>query len=396
MVEIPRSLHPDLALQLVRDQVRPLPLEEIPITEAFARIAGEDIAARVDLPAFPKSAMDGFALAFSANQSSYRVVDSIFAGTPPKMRLSPGECARIMTGAMVPEGADRVIPFELCTESKGLVSVTKPGPARNVCAAGENFSRGNLVLRRGEMIEAAEMAVVAAAGFNRIKVHRRPRVAVISTGTELVSAGKDLPCAHAYDSNGPQLLGQLARLHLTGTFAGICPDNLHDLTAHIEKARHHHDVVLLSGGISQGDYDLVPEAFQQCGIRLVFQKLALKPGRPTIFGMRDQCGVFGLPGNPLAVFLIFEFLVKPYLHGIMGLSTALPMLTGALESGFSRKKTDRVEMLPVIFDGHLVKCIPCHGPAHVNALRHSNAFIRIEQGITEIPPGASVPVLLIR
>jgi molybdopterin molybdotransferase len=308
----------DEALARIFARVRPLPSEPVSLEEAAGRILAEPAAAAVDLPPFPSSAMDGFAVRAADAPATLPVVEWIAAGRPASRELQAGEAAAIATGGVVPEGADAVVPIEYVVEHDNSVEIREPvGVGANVRPRGGDVGAGQVVLAAGSRIGAAQLGALAAAGVAVVTCARRPRAAVLNTGTELRRPGEPLSPGQIYESNGPMLEAQLRS-------AGADVERLSpvedDPDAHrraLERALEA-DLVVTSGGVSVGPHDLVRRVEAELGVEEVFWRVAMKPGRPVSFGVRGSTLVFGLPGNPVSSLVGFELFVRPAVAALQG------------------------------------------------------------------------------
>jgi len=384
----------DEASEIVQREVRFLGSERVGLSIALNRILAEDLAADMDIPPFDKSAMDGYACRREDLGNELKVIETIPAGRSPKKRVAPNECSKIMTGAIVPEGADCVIRVE-DTEQCGETAMRFRGckTLDNICRRAEDISKGDTILRRGDMILPQHVAVLASVGCAQPLVARRPRVAVIPTGNELVEPDTMPGPSQIRNSNGYQLCAQTAAAGAVPVYCGIAADTAETLDAFVRRAGGENDVVVLSGGVSMGDFDLVPSVLEQNGVRLLFEKVAIKPGMPTVFGVSDDAFWFGLPGNPVSTFVIFELLVKPFLMGLMGHEFRPLVFQATLEKGVERRKAERDAWIPVQCAGPgTARAIDYHGSAHVNALMDADGLICLPRGIKEAGEGTVVDV----
>jgi molybdopterin molybdotransferase len=340
----------------------------------------------------------------------YRIVETIPAGKVPEMpitevpttaldsdsSITEKTCSRIMTGAMLPPGADGVVMVEdseLLPEERVRFLNAKSG--KNVCYKGEDIEKGTLVLHRGERIGAAQIAVLAAMGALQPLVSRLPRVAVISTGDELVEPHEKPRGAQIRNSNGMQLMAQLAQIPAIATYGGIARDTESSIRQLLHTALTENDVVLLSGGVSMGDYDFVPAVMQELGVDIHFKSVAIQPGRPTIFGKKGDKALFGLPGNPVSSFILFELMVKPYLFRMMGHNHRHTELTLPMGKDYSRRKAERRSLVPVTIVNNEIHTIDYHGSAHINAYTAAEAVLIVETGVTGIKRGEPANVRLL-
>jgi molybdopterin molybdotransferase len=302
------------ALDAVLAAVRPLPSEEVPLLQALGRAAAERIVSPEQVPTFANSAMDGFAVSgadLQAGRREFRVTVDIPAGTYVSETVAPGDAARIMTGAPIPPGTDTVVQVEHTqAEGDSMTVVTAPETGANVRRAGEDVTAGDVLFERGAHLGAAEVGLLAAVGIERVRVARRPRVAILATGSELVSAGKPLEPGQIRNSNSFTAYGQVLAAGADPILLGIARDDP-DETRRLLAAALENDVVITSGGVSVGDYDFVKQVQDELGVERHFWGVATKPGKPLAFGSRGDTLVFGVPGNPVAAMVSFEMYVRP-------------------------------------------------------------------------------------
>ena len=384
-------LHPDSALKMILEEMRKPQTERVPIVEALGRVLAEQIVSTLDSPPFAKSAMDGYAVCREDSSHSFQLLESIAAGKVPTQVVRPGQCSKIMTGAMMPEGAGKVIRVEYTEEKDGRVTQLQPDPYGNVIQRGENLKKGDPVLAP-RVLQPQDIGVLASLGIEEVLVALRPLVGVINTGSELRNPGEKLKAGEIYNSNGAQLCAQIASAGARYRYYGIIEDEPPELRAAITKAFADCDMVLITGGVSMGDYDYVPEVLEENGVRIRFHKLAVKPGKPTLFGQKDDTFVFGLPGNPVSTFVIFEVFVKPLLFRLTGIDYVPPRSKGRLAKPIKRRSSERVEFRPVQLRGDEVHPIKYHGSAHLDALSQTNGLVRIEIGVELIDKGAEIDV----
>ncbi|HEX4520865.1 MAG TPA: gephyrin-like molybdotransferase Glp [Gaiellaceae bacterium] len=313
------------ALELVLEHVAALEAEDVPLDEAAGRVLAEGAAAGVDLPSFPASAMDGFALRSAEAPATLPIVARIAAGRPAERPLEPGEAMAIATGGVVPDGADAVVPIEDVEEGDGVVVV--PGAVRegaNVRVRGGDLATGDPVVGAGVRLGPVHLGALAAAGVPSVRCHRRPAVVLAVTGTELRSAGEPLARGEIYDANGVILATQIRS---TGATVDRLPPVRDDAAATREAIERglEADVLVTSGGVSVGVYDLVRATEAELGVEEVFWRVAVRPGKPIAFGVRGRTLVFGLPGNPVSSLVGFELFVRPALLALQGLAEPRPL-----------------------------------------------------------------------
>jgi molybdopterin molybdotransferase len=387
----------DEALRIVLASAIYLGDEMVPLDEARGRILARDIVSDIDMPPFDKSAMDGYACRQADLGSALEIVETIPAGRMPSKAIGEGECAKIMTGGVVPEGADSVVMIEHTEIRDGRVVVTKKSNSLNICHRAEDVKAGDVVLHGGTMVTPAETAVLAAVGSVEVPVARRPVVGIITTGSELVPSSRKPSAAQIRDSNSAQLEGQVARAGCVPVPLGIVGDAPEAIGAVIEREWERIDVFLVSGGVSMGEFDHVPDVLKEKGFELLFEKVAMKPGKPTVFGRRGDTFAFGLPGNPVSVFVVFELFVRPFCARLMGASCESLSLEAVLSESVERRASDRIAHIPVRFDGEgRVRAVEYHGSAHIHAYALADGFIAVPAGTSEIGAGETVRVTLTR
>jgi molybdopterin molybdotransferase len=311
----------DEALGRILSQVRQIGTEEVRLLDALGRTSAESIVSAEQVPDFANSAMDGFAVAgaaLEAGRREFRVVVDIPAGTYVDEPVGEGAAARIMTGAPLPPGVDTVIQVEHTVVDDDVMTVeTPPETGANVRAAGEDVNAGDVIFEHGTRLGAAEIGLLAAVGVERVRVVRRPRVAILATGSELVAAGHPLSPGQIRNSNSFTAYGQVAEAGGDPILLGIARDDL-DETRRLMAAALENDVVVTSGGVSVGDYDFVKQVQDELGVERKFWGVATKPGKPLAFGVRGSTLVFGVPGNPVAAMISFELYVRPALLALQG------------------------------------------------------------------------------
>jgi molybdopterin molybdotransferase len=309
------------ALDSVLADVRPLGAEEVRLLDALGRSAAERIVSPEQVPTFANSAMDGFAVAgaeLEAGRREFRVVVDIPAGKFVDSEIRRGDAARIMTGAPLPPGVDTVVQVEHTIVDDDLVTVeTAPETGANVRSAGEDVSVGDVLFESGAHLGAAEIGLLAAVGVGRVRVARRPRVAILATGSELVSAGQPLQPGQIRNSNSFTTYGQVLAAGGDPILLGIARDDP-DETRRLMAAALGNDVVVTSGGVSVGDYDFVKQVQDELGVQRRFWGVATKPGKPLAFGVRGETLVFGVPGNPVASMVCFELYIRPAILALQG------------------------------------------------------------------------------
>ena len=382
------------ALKIIGGQVFVPDTERVDLRDAPGRILAEDIISDIDMPPFDRSAMDGFACRRSDLGDRLEIIESIKAGDVPRMRIGRNQCTRIMTGGKVPDGADCVIMVEhTLPEDDRHIRFAGSKTAGNIAFKGEDLKKGDLVLAKGTLLRPGHIAILAAAGSGKPAVFRQPRVAVLTTGDEIVEPDTLPGGTSIRNSNGPSLVAQISVIGALPDYRGIIEDDPSATASAISEALSSCDAILITGGVSMGDYDFVPEVLRSCGIELFFEKVAIKPGRPTVFGKKGNIPVFGLPGNPVSAFIIFELMVKPLLFQMMGHKYDPPAISLPMGRDYSRKKADRVSFIPVSLNSR-GEVIPAeyHGSGHIHSLAGAWGLMGMETGVYSIKKGERVNV----
>jgi molybdopterin molybdotransferase len=386
----------DEALSITNSSAKVLGSERIPLLESPGRILAVDVTAGRDVPAHDLSAMDGYACRASDRAGPLDVIETIAAGGKPKRPIGPGQCTRIMTGAPLPPGADCVVMFEDAVEDAGVVMVKNIRDKANVRHRAEDHKKGDRILRAGAIIKPPAAAILASEGHDPITVFRRPAVAVIATGDELVEPNENPDDFQIRNSNSCQLVAQILETGCLPTYFGIASDTPEAIGALFDKALTRCDVILLSGGVSAGDFDFVVPMLDARGIKILFNGIAVKPGKPTLFGTANDRFLFGMPGNPVSSLVIFEMLVKPFLYRTMGHAFNHRTANAKLGETIVRRKGDRLEFVPVALEeDHTVRRVPYHGSAHIYAYARASGMIAIPKNVTEMEKDTFVEVILL-
>lgn len=369
--------------------------EEVELSCSINRVLAQDAVSDMDMPPFNKSAVDGYACRRSDLADELKVLEIIPAGQIPQFRIKENECSKVMTGAMVPEGADCIIMIEdVEVLSSDKIKFTAEKTSDNICYTGEDIRLGDVVLKKGLLIKPQHIAVLASVGYSRPKVYRKPKVNIITTGDELVEPHQKPDVGKIRNSNAWQLIAQCEAMNVSVDYSGIAPDSKEETLVMIRKALADNDVILITGGVSMGDYDYVPDVLLEAGFTFYFKSVAMQPGRPTLFASHKSgkfC--FGLPGNPVSSFNQFELLVKPLLYKMMGHAYKPVVLHLPLAKDFSRKKSKRLNFIPVLLnpEGEALP-VEYHGSAHINSLNDAYGLMSIPIGTTEIKKGDIVNV----
>ncbi len=368
-----------------------LEVEELPPARALGRILAEDARSLLDLPPFDKSAMDGYALLEGEEGRDLELLGTVRAGqgeTPP---LRPGGAVKVMTGAPVPPGTGRVIMREWTEEAGGRVRILRPGGPSNICRKGEDLKRGDLVLPAGTRITPSAAGNLVSCGLARVRVFRPVRVEILATGDEVVDHPEEIRPGRIMNCNGPMLAALAAKWGMEVTGESILPDDPVRTEEGIAAALERADFVILSGGVSEGDFDYVPAALKKLGIGILFDRVAVKPGRPMTLAKGGGRLLFGLPGNPVSSFLMFHVFVLAAAAGLTGEREIHRDLRLVLGRDFRRRKGERLEFVPARISGEgRVEPLEYHGSAHLAALREADGFLLVPRGTTRLEAGEIV------
>lgn len=415
----------DEALALVARHAKPLAPRRIPLEQAAGLVIAEDVVSQWNSPPYSKSMMDGYAVISSDREPVRVVVEEVAAGAVPHRAVVPGTATRIMTGAPIPEGADAVIPIEntsLVDDSRVRIAESETKAAQHVLPMGAAIRVGDTVIRRGAVLRPIEIAILAEIGHGMISAFPRAAVAVLPTGNELVAAGQFPANGQIRNSNGPMLISAVGRAGAQPVDLGIGRDDHDDLRRRIEQG-FEADVLLLSGGVSVGTFDLAPQVLAELEVVEVFHKIALRPGKPLWFGVKQrgerQTLVFGLPGNPVSSFVCFELFVRPALSVLTGRGFENPSavtarltheydhpggraacLPALVTIGAEKRTSDRIapqEQLArfAALEGAAVEILRWQGSADIAALAKANALVRLPAHAVRLAPETPLEVLLI-
>jgi molybdopterin molybdotransferase len=361
--------------------------EFIPFTSGLQRVLAENIHFDMDMPPFDKAAMDGYACRLADISGELEVIELIPAGKFPEKEILKGQCAKIMTGAPIPTGADCVIMVEYTQVlGNGKIRFLKDHTKSNITKKAADVKKGDLIISKGTLIKAQHIAVLATTGKADIQVYKQPTVGIFSTGDELVEPDVMPEPSQIRNSNAYQLISQTKMLGIEPKYYGIAKDQPEILFKMIQNSIAENDITILTGGVSMGDYDYVPKIFDQLGLQTLFDSIAIQPGRPSTFAINGT-GKFcyGLPGNPVSSFLQFELLIKPLIYCLMGYHFKPLSLTLRMGAGFERKKSERLSIFPVkIMSDGCVYPVDYHGSAHITALIEADGIIFIPPGITHL------------
>ncbi len=392
-----KSMIPLEKALLIIDEFTPLlpsKADTVAAKNALGRRLAEDAVSALDVPPFDRSAVDGYALP-DVSEIEYKIAGTLSAGNAWNERLVKGECLKIMTGAPVPEGAAAVVMLEDVSEKDGAVSVeqSKIGLKSNISPRGEDVKSGGIVLKKGAKIDAAAIGLLVSCGIGEVKVFPEIATAIISTGAEIVREVSEISPGKIMNSNGPMLAALCAENGLRLAGEAAVGDGVAETEGAIRSALDVADLVLLSGGVSAGEFDCVPEALTNAGFDIHFRKVAVKPGKPAVFATSGNKVAFGLPGNPVAVYLMFHMMALRAAARMHGAARRQRIVTTGIGRDLTRKSAARAEFVPASGgDNGYFYPLEYHGSAHLAAAVSAGGFIFFPAGATHIAAGSDVRV----
>jgi molybdopterin molybdotransferase len=393
----------DEAQRIVLERAKCLDPERVPIERAAGRVLAEPAAALVDLPPFPSSAMDGYALRSADTADPPKrlpIVARIAAGSPAERSLAPGEAMAISTGGAVPEGADAVVPLELVEESDEAIDVPASVPQGATARerAGD-VSAGDIVLEPGTRLGPAQVAALAAAGVSEVQCSKRPRVGILVTGSELRQPGEPLGAGEIYESNGLLLATALQLAGAVPAQLGVVADEAGELERAMERALLGFDMLITSGGASVGPHDLVRETQAKLRVEELFWGVSVKPGKPVAFGVRRDHLIFNLPGNPVSVLVTFELFVRPAVNVLLGVPDPLPEYRRAILGGAVKRNPHRDEYVRATSrreaDAVVVELLPGRESHMIASAARADALVAVEAGEGELSAGEEIRYIAI-
>ncbi len=402
----PNSMPVEKAREHIRAFLSPVTtVERLSIRATLGRVLAEDVISPVNVPQHDNSAMDGYAVRFadlkSDAESTLKIVGASFAGKPFQGTLAAGQAVRIMTGAVIPAGADSVVQQErarACADQVSVMPLSKKGT--NTRSAGEDLRAGEAALKRGQPIRPAEIGMMASLGIGEVAVYRKLRVAFFSTGDELVAVGTPLGPGQIYDSNRYTIYGLLVRLGCEVLDMGVIRDTPEDVEQAFKDAARSADVVITSGGVSVGEADYVKQVLDRLG-EVLFWKIAMKPGRPLAYGKIGDAHFFGLPGNPVAVMVTFYQFVRDALLHLQGQTRAIPLPTQkVLCTSPIKKAPGRTEFQRGILSRDAtgqwsVRTTGDQGSGILSSMSQANCFIILPTDQGNVPAGSEVDIQLL-
>jgi molybdenum cofactor synthesis domain-containing protein len=391
------------AVDIVLSEIGVMGTEEVEIDAALGRLLAQDIRADLDLPPFDRARMDGFAVRsadVATAPARLRVIGEIAAGSSFDGEVGQGQAVKIFTGAPMPKGADAVQMVELTTTSDGWVTISQPVVARQfVTARASEVKSGKVVAEQGSEITAAQMSVLASFGYSRPSVRVQPRIGVLATGSELVEVSSKPRGAQIRNSNSYTIASYAARAGAIARSLGTVTDTEQATRAALLDAAPAHDVVISSGGVSMGDYDLVKAALAAIGAEIFFDKVSIRPGKPIVFAKLGSTFFFGLPGNPVSTSVTFNVFVRPAIRRMLGDRNPLLPTVRATAAQSIADSSDRRSYLPgrlsIENGGALVTPLKWGGSSDLVAFMNANALIIVPEEVHEIRMGDLADTMLL-
>ena len=383
----------DEALSLIFEQVKPKSKQLLPIEMALGHVLAETVTATHNLPPFDNSAMDGYAIKASDAGGSLDCAHTIFAGDKEEIKLQDRNCIKIMTGARIPHGCEAIVPIEDTTVDGDKITVPENiKPAQHIRLTGEDIQSGDLLLEKGERLHAHHITLLASQGISQVKVYKKPRVALFASGSELKMHFEQVTEYQLYNTNTPTILARCQELGCEVQFIGTAIDDLESIHEHIESALDS-DLIITSGGVSVGDADYTKEAFAAFDYTNIFEKIEIKPGKPTTFGRIGSTYVLNLPGNPLAAALIFEIFGQSAINALSAVKEKYLSTMSAKLKGSYKTRPGRNTLVPGFYDGESFLVCEKYAPGMVSPLAKANALIFVDAGVSELEAGAAVKVI---
>jgi len=386
------------AKKIIDENVSPLEPVTLKLQASASLILAEDIYATVDIPAFPQSSMDGYAFSFSGwkQHKKLKIAGEIAAGSRESFTLSPGNAVRIFTGAAVPAGADTVIMQEKAQVENGELKIEDESlkEGNSVRPKGSEIKTGALAVEKENVLSPASIGFLAGIGVSEVKVYPNPSISIIITGNELQQPGNPLQHGQVYETNSFALKAVLQQLHIESIQILYAIDKPEIVRSALKKALQQSDVVLLTGGVSVGDYDFVLQSATECGVTKLFHKIKQRPGKPLYFGKKENKLVFGLPGNPSSVLSCFYQYVIPALEKLSKRKVGLQTIKVPLAKTF-QKNPGLTHFLKGFYNGKTAAPLDAQESYRLSSFARSNCLIQIDEDITSLKEGELVDVYLL-
>ncbi len=381
------------ALEIIKNSVFNLKSEIIPIEDAINRVASESVYASFNLPRFDNSAMDGYAIKLIDSGKEVEVIGTILAGDDKNFNLENGKTIKIMTGAKIPQGTEAIVPQEDTTKSAEMIKL--PQNIKNLANmrfSGEDVKNGKIILSVGQIINSTKIALLSSQGVSHIRVYKKPKVAIFATGEELKLHFEKIEPHQIYNSNTPSLYARIKELGCEVSFVGSAKDNLNSINEMIQNSLDS-DLIVTSGGISVGEADFTKEAFESFGFEVLFDKIDIKPGKPTLFGKIKSSYILNLAGNPFASAINFELFGRAIIYKLLGKNECHHNFILAKMSEDLKIKAGKNTAISGFFDGENFVVSKKNSPGMVSALNDANSFIITKKETSFIEKESIVKIL---
>eukprot|EP01136_Pigoraptor_vietnamica_P028282 Opistho-1_new@85641 len=380
------------ARQMVAAECRLLEAVKIPFQQSVGYVLAEDLVSPVSIPFFRQSSMDGYAIRAAEKDQLLHLQDALPAGSSREITLASGNAIRVFTGGPVPEGADTVVQQEWVSLKNTAIQINDHPVemGAHIRLPGADISKGVVAMPAGTCINAMHIGFMASLGITSVTVYRKPRVAILITGNELVQPGNEVLFGQVYDSNSFGLSACLQQLHISSVSVSFTKDSLAETETAIAKALLENDLLLITGGVSVGDHDHVVQACKNLGIAKQFHGVKQRPGKPLFFGTTQNKWIFGLPGNPASVLSCFYQYVIPFIDGLTGRKPAQP-LQAALANDFDKKAALRFFLKGLYAEG-AVTVLGAQASFQQNAFVQANCWIELPEEVTVFPKGTQVTI----
>ena len=362
--------------------------EKVALSDSLHRVLGANVFADTDFPSFDKSAVDGYAILKSDINNSLQVIEFIPAGKKPEKKILPGTCSNIMTGAMIPEGAEMVVMKEDVVVNGNEISITNPNSKENILLQGEDVEKGSLLLKKGIEISPAIIGLLASAGVSEPVVFKKPLISILATGDELVNPNEIPEPPKIRNSNSAQLEALATESGAKTIHSAQVGDDKQLIFEAVRNSLINSDIVVITGGASVGDLDFTAEVFEKLEAKIHFTKIAIQPGKPALFATVGNKLLFGLSGNPVSSFVQFQLFVKPVIQALTGRNFEPKEIKIPISIDQKRKRAERQLFFPVKFTEKMeAEPIDYHGSAHLNAYQSADGMAYFPVGIYEIKKG---------
>lgn len=371
------------ALRLINENIEKVSFEIVPIENSNKRISADNVYAKCSLPPFNNSAMDGYGVKIVDAGRSVTVIDEILAGSPKETKIEPRQAVKIMTGARIPVGVEAVVPIEMVeTLEKNIISIPSGiSEKQHIRFLGEDIAQNEIILKDGDEINFSTIALLTSQGITHIKVYRKPKVSVLTSGDELKFHYENIQEYQIFNSNTPTLLARVSDLGGDATFAGKAKDSIESLQEMIKNSLYS-NLIITTGGISVGDADFTSEAFTQMGMEIIFEGVFIKPGKPAIFGKIGSTYILNLPGNPLSASLIFEVFGTIILQKLCGSKNIFHNTISTKLSEDLKNKQGWTTLVPGFFDGEYFTPSQKRFPGMVGVLHKCNSMMILNRNLT--------------